>query len=266
MKKTFINCRFSLFTFLFSLLVALLLPVAAGAQDRVKASVSGSLVSKYMWRGLKEGDISLQPELDLKWKGLNLNIWGDKGLDKEDHDEIDITLGYSRWGFNIGVIDYWTADVDPRNRFFFFSSGRDCPHQLEANIGYTCKYGSLQAYTMFAGNDFKIDGRRAYSTYIELSVPFRAVGLDWDVRAGISPMESAGKSYEEKVTDASGKTTTVTRGDWMYGERFTCNMVSIRATKDFEFKHLRLPVYVELHANPYLQTAHVFLGISVATL
>ena len=254
MKKSPITHHLSL------IILFLLLPAAAVAQDRVKASVSANLVSKYMWRGANQGDISLQPELDLKWKGLNLNIWGDKGLDKDDHDEIDITLGYSRWGFNIGVIDYWTADVDPRNRFFFFSSGHDCPHQLEANIGYTCKYGSLQAYTMFAGNDFKIDGRRAYSTYIELSVPFRAAGLDWDVRAGITPMESAGKSYEHQGHPTIRQAIT-NRVDWMYGEGFTCNMASLRATKNFPVQAFRLPVFAELHTNPYLKKANFLVGV-----
>ena len=57
---------------------------------------------------------------------------------------------------------------------------------------------------MVYGNDYKIDGSRAFSTYIELSVPFRAGGLDWDVRAGITPMESAGTSYKEIVLTDEG--------------------------------------------------------------
>ena len=242
------------------------LPAQVSAQDEFTASVSGSLVSRYMWRGIDMAGPSIQPSLTLGWKGLSLDVSGNIPFDKEDVRDIDVTLGYSLYGFNIGVIDYWTADVDPKNRYFYYGGEAECPHQLEANLGYTCKYGSLQAYTMVYGNDFKIDGDRAYSTYIELSVPFRLGGLDWDVRAGVTPFESAGSTYDETVVTESGKTKTVTRGDWMYGESFTCNMASIRATKNLEFKHFNVPVFVELHTNPYLQRANLVFGVTITSL
>lgn len=252
--------------FALALAAITLLPAQVSAQDEFTASVSGSLVSRYMWRGTDMAGPSIQPSLTLGWKGLSLDVSGNIPFDKEDVRDIDVTLGYSLYGFNIGVIDYWTADVDPKNRYFYYGGEAECPHQLEANLGYTCKYGSLQAYTMVYGNDFKIDGDRAYSTYIELSVPFRLGGLDWDVRAGVTPFESAGSTYDETVITESGKTKTVTRGDWMYGESFTCNMASIRATKNLEFKHFNVPVFVELHTNPYLQRANLVFGVTITSL
>lgn len=252
--------------FALALAAITLLPAQVSAQDEFTASVSGSLVSRYMWRGIDMAGPSIQPSLTLGWKGLSLDVGGNIPFDKEDVRDIDVTLGYSLYGFNIGVIDYWTADVDPKNRYFYYGGEAECPHQLEANLGYTCKYGSLQAYTMVYGNDYKIDGDRAYSTYIELSVPFRLGGLDWDVRAGVTPFESAGSTYDETVITESGKTKTVTRGDWMYGESFTCNMASIRATKNLEFKHFNVPVFVELHTNPYLQRANLVFGVTITSL
>ena len=253
---------------LFALALAAItfLPASVSAQDQFKATVSGDLVSRYMWRGLDMAGPSLQPTLKVAWKGLSLDISSNVPFDKEETKDIDVTLGYSLFGVNIGVIDYWTANVDPRNRYFYYGGGMECPHQLEANIGYNCKYGSLQAYTMVYGNDYRIDGKRAYSTYIELSVPFRLGGLNWDVRAGVTPMESAGSTFEEKVVTATGKTKTYTRGDWMYGESFTCNLASIRATKELEFKHFNVPVYVELHANPYLQRTNMVFGVAIKSL
>lgn len=249
-----------------SFVICLLLPSQGQAQDKVETNLSATLVSKYMWRGMTVGGISLQPEVNISWQGLSLNAWGTKSFNKDDKEEIDLTLGYSRWGFNIGVTDYWTAGIDPKNRFFYYGGKELCPHQLEGNIGYTCKYGSIQAYTMFYGNDYKINGKQAYSTFIELSIPFRACGIDWNLRAGITPFESAGSSYQEKVEGEDGRTKTVIRGDWLYGESFTCNMASIRATKNLTFKHCQVPVFVELHTNPYLQTVHLLLGVSIATL
>ena len=243
------------------------LPASLSAQDKVTATVSADLVSRYMWRGIDMAGVSIQPELNLAWQGLSLDIEGSNPLEKDGGvQDLDVTLGYSLYGFNIGVTDYWTADVDPRNRYFYYGGETECPHQLEGNIGYTCKYGSLQAYTMFYGNDFKIDGSRAYSTYIELSVPFKLGGIDWDVRAGVTPFESAGTTYQEQVVTETGKVKTYTRGDWMYGESFTCNLASVRATKEFEFKKFKLPVFVELHTNPYLQRANLVFGISISSL
>ncbi len=234
--------------------------------NRIEAYVSGSLVSQYMWRGIDMAGPSLQPEVNIAWRGLSLDIASSIPFDKEDIKDIDVTLSYTLAGFNIGVIDYWTSGVDPRERYFYYSDKADCPHQLEANIGYSCKYFSLQAYTMVYGNDYKIDGKRAYSTFIELGVPFRLGGLDWDLRAGITPMESAGTTYQEQVITETGKTKTYTRGDWVYGESFTCNMASLRATKQLEFKHFQMPIFVELHTNPYLQRANLVLGISFNSL
>lgn len=244
----------------------------ASAQDqfepdnRVEASVSASLVSRYMWRGIDNAGPSFQPQLDLAWKGLSLTLGSNVPFDKDDVKDLDVNLNYTLFGFNIGVTDYWTADVDIRNRYFYYGGERECPHQLEANIGYSCEYGSLQAYTMVYGNDYKIDGDRAYSTYIELSVPFRLGGLDWDARVGVTPMESAGYTYEEEYLTESGKKKTHTRGEWMYGESFTCNMASLRATKNLEFKHFSVPVFVELHTNPYLQRANLVLGVTIKSL
>lgn len=254
---------------LFALALAAItfLPASLSAQDKVTATVSADLVSRYMWRGIDMAGVSIQPELNLAWQGLSLDIEGSNPLAKDGGvQDLDVTLGYSLYGFNIGVTDYWTADVDPRNRYFYYGGETECPHQLEGNIGYTCKYGSLQAYTMFYGNDFKIDGSRAYSTYIELSVPFKLGGIDWDVRAGVTPFESAGTTYQEQVVTETGKVKTYTRGDWMYGESFTCNLASVRATKEFEFKKFKLPVFVELHTNPYLQRANLVFGISISSL
>jgi hypothetical protein len=252
---------------LFALALAAITFMPVSAQDKVTATASADLVTRYMWRGIDMAGVSIQPELNLAWQGLSLDIEGSNPLEKDGGvQDLNVTLGYSLYGFNIGVTDYWTADVDPRNRYFYYGGETECPHQLEANIGYSCEYGSLQAYTMVYGNDYKIDGDRAYSTYIELSVPFRLGGLDWDARVGVTPMESAGYTYEEEYLTESGKKKTHTRGEWMYGESFTCNMASLRATKNLDFKHFSVPVFVELHTNPYLQRANLVLGVTIKSL
>jgi hypothetical protein len=227
-----------------------------------KAHVQADFVSHYMWRGTDMGGISIQPELGVSWKGLSLNAFGNAGFDKDDVKELDITLGYGYKGFNIGITDYWATGVDPDDRYFFYKD-KETAHQFEANFGYSGKYFSLQAYTMFWGNDYKINGDRAYSTYVELSVPFRAGGLDWDARVGITPFESAGYATTSTKQNSLGKQITVKESHYFYGEGFACNMASIRATKNLQYKSLRLPIFAEIHTNPYLQKANFLVGISV---
>ena len=53
-------------------MAATLVPVAAGAQDKVEASVGADLVSSYIWRGQELGDVSIQPSVSLSWKAFRL--------------------------------------------------------------------------------------------------------------------------------------------------------------------------------------------------
>lgn len=251
---------------LLALMAMLFVPATMSAEDNndkkeVQAYVSGTLLSKYIWRGSELAGICIQPEAGISWKGLSLVASGNAGFQKDDVEEFDITLGYERWGFNIGVTDYWSTGVDPENRYFYYDPHLSS-HQFEANIGYTCNYFSLQAYTMFWGNDFKINGDRAYSTFIELSVPFRLAGLDWDARVGVTPMESAGFTTPIVVESIFGQVEGV-QNHYFYGEGFTCNVAKLRATKTFNFKHLEIPVFAEVNTNPYLQKAHFLLGVTV---
>ena len=241
-------------------LVALtLLPATSWAQKKIESDIQADFVSRYVWRGQDQGGFSIQPEGTIRWQGLSLSAWGTVGLDKDDAREIDVTLGYERWGINIGVTDYWETGIDEQDRYLHFE--KKGAHKLEANLGYTCKYGSLQAYTIFWGNDYKIDGKQAYSTYIELSVPFRLGSVDWVAKAGITPMESAGYTTTKTVPTIWGN-ATVQVPHHTYAEGFACNVASLRATKSATIGSLELPLYGEVIYNPYLNTAHMLFGVT----
>ena len=233
----------------------------AMAQQEVEASVQADVVSHYMWRGQDRGGISIQPQGEVRWQGLSLGLQGNAGVESVDPHEINLSLGYSIAGFNIGVTDYWTTGVDPENRYFYFDKDKT-PHQFEGNIGYTCPYFSLQGYTMFWGNDFKKNGDRAYSTYIELGIPFKLGGIDWMLTGGFTPMESAGEYYQHEIDTPLGP-TTVQSARYDYAEGFAMNSASLRATKNLFLGDVRVPIFAELHTNPYLQTARLLFGFSI---
>ena len=238
-----------------------MLPQGLSAQEEVEANINADIVSRYMWRGQHLGNVSIQPEMSVSWQGLKLSAEGSLGFESTDTREIDVTLGYSKFGFNIGVTDYWTSGVDENNRYFHFP--KKGPHQLEGNIGYSCKYFSLQAYTIFWGNDFKISGDQAYSTYIEVNVPFKLGGVDWNVAAAMTPFETAGYTVTTEETLATGVKKDVTKPYYFYAEGAACVMASVRATKNFEMSFGKLPVFAEFHANPYLQTADMLFGVTI---
>jgi len=245
------------------LAVLLLIPTATCAQDKLKAFISSDIVSHYMWRGQDLGNICIQPEIGLAWKGLSLSLSGSMGFRSEDYEELDIKLEYEHdCGLQLHLTDYWAEDGYD-NRYLFLQ--HDANHMLEAGIGYGCKYGSLTWYTMIAGYDYKTNGDRAFSSFVELEIPFKAFTLDWDFKLGLCPYESSGAVFEETVTEHD-QTYNISYTDYFYAKCFAVNMLSLRATKTFEFKKFELPVFTEIHVNPASQHARLLLGLTIDIL
>lgn len=238
------------------------IPASAQSDDnKVESYVDVDFVSHYMWRGQDKGNVSLQPEAYVSWQGLTLKLEGSIGLDSSDGQDLDVTLGFERFGFNIGVIDCWESGLDPNDRYFYYQ--KKGAHRLEANIGYSWKYGSLQAYTIFWGNDYRTSGERAYSTYVELSVPFKLGGVDWKLSVGGTPFESAGNTELVEV-EGIFDGEIYGRNHYYYAEGPACVMASLRATKTINLGFAHIPVFAELHTNPYLQKATFLCGLTIA--
>lgn len=217
-----------------------LLPLAA--QDRVEATVQADVVSQYIWRGQDLGDVSLQPTLGLAYKGLSLTAWGSVGLsDPDDTKELDLTLAYKVGGLNIGVTDYWFNA--PNDRYFCYAA-HETSHVFEANIGYDFGPVAVQWYTNFAGNDgFNKSGKRAYSSYVEASAPFRLAGCQWTAAVGAVPYATS------FYADAGG---------------FAVTNVSLRAAKDIRVtKTFTLPLFAAVSANPSTEKAYMVFGFTL---
>lgn len=210
----------------------------AGAQDKVKAILGMDLVNQYIWRGQDMGDMSLQPTLGVAWKGLSLSAWGSVGITSpEDDKELDLTLEYSKSGFNVGVTDYWFSDGS-----YFQYKAHKTTHVGEVNIGYDFGFLNAKWYTIFAGDDgMNKSAERAYSSYFELTAPFRLAKLDWEANLGVVP-------YATSSYNANG---------------FCVTNVGLKATKDFVIKQkYHLPVFVGLTANPRNEKVYMICGVS----
>ena len=218
--------------------------MGAAAQDEIETTMGADVVSNYVWRGQDLGSVSLQPMLGVGWRGLSLAAWGNVGLsDPDDTKEIDLTLGYTLGGLNIGITDYWVSKdgLDPQGRYFKYDA-HGTNHVFEANIGYDFGFASLQWFTNFSGNDYKADGKRAYSSYVEATVPFKLAAVDWTATAGAVPA----------ATDYYGTTG------------FAVTNLSLKATKDIKVTDaFSIPVFAQFVGNPCSQKAYLVFGLTL---
>lgn len=215
---------------------------AANAQDKVEATMQADVVSQYLWRGQELGQVSLQPSLGLSYKGLSLTAWGSVGLSEPgDTKELDLTLAYSVGGFNIGVTDYWFNS--PNERYFCYGA-HSTSHVFEANVGYDFGPVGVQWYTNFAGNDgVGNGGSRAYSSYVEVSAPFRLAGCDWSAAVGAVPYAT------DFYSSADG---------------FAVTNVSLKASKDISVtERFAIPLFAGLAVNPSTEKTYLYCGFTL---
>ena len=217
-------------------------PVIMCAQDEIETTIGADIVNQYIWRGQELGDVSLQPTLGIAYKGVSLTAWGSVGLsDKDDTKEFDITAAYTIGGFHIGVTDYWFNT--PNERYFAYEAHKTS-HVFEANIGYDFGVASLNWNTNFAGNDgVNKDGKRAYSSYFEASVPFKLASCEWTATIGAVPYATS------FYANANG---------------FAVTNVGIKATKDIKINdHFCIPIFAGITANPSTEKAFFIFGLSL---
>lgn len=216
------------------------LTTTANAQETVEAEVSADVVSKYIWRGQDFGKAAIQPSASVSYKGLSLAAWGSYGIVEGGEEEFDLTLSYTTGGFNVGITDYFcSADA----RYFLYDAHKTA-HTFEANIGYDFGPLSVQWFTNFAGADgVNKDGKRAYSSYLELNAPFSMGGLDWDATVGAVPFAT------DFYADATG---------------FAVTNISLKASKDIKITDtFSVPVFAAINANPSSQKAYFTFGFTL---
>ena len=213
--------------------MSLFTATAVEAKTEIETTLAADVVSQYIWRGLDSGHTSFQPTLGIGYKGLSLTAWGSTGLtDSSDTRELDLTLGYTISGFNVGITDYWFSNgLDPLSRYFKYDA-HGTNHVFEANVGYD-----------FAGNDGRTKSdKRAYSSYFEISVPFRLGGMSWSATAGAVP-------YATSFYNTEG---------------FAVTNISLRVAKDIRITDsFSIPIFGQITANPSSQDAYLVFGFTL---
>lgn len=224
---------------------AMSVPATAMAQDTVEATVGADVVSNYIWRGQDMGAVAVQPSLGLSYKGFSLSAWGSYGIvDRDDTKELDFTLSYTTGGLTVGITDYYVVSgVANCPASYFLYDSHKTAHVFEANVGYDFGKFSINWFTNFAGADgMNKDGKRAYSSYVEVAAPFTLGGLDCEATVGAVP-------YATSIyADANGLAVT---------------NVQVKATKEVEFTpSFKLPIFGAVTANPSTQSLYFTAGVS----
>ncbi|MDR2041360.1 MAG: hypothetical protein LBP98_03480 [Tannerella sp.] len=215
-------------------------PARMGAQE---LSAGGDLVSSYVWRGAYCGGVSIQPALSFSAGGFSLAAWGSVGFTSPAYvDEFDFTLGYGIGGLSLALTDYWFAYRGELEADDYFSYGDQTAHMFEASAGYDFGPLALSWNTFFAGADDKPsdEDKRAFSTYIEASAPFKVGDYGLKLELGVTPWES------------------------IYADGFNVVNLGITGSKEIKVtESFTLPAFTKVIFNPAGKQAYFVFGISL---
>ncbi len=213
------------------------------------------VVANYLWRGVYVGGLALQPSAQVGYGGLYLDMWWNIGSYdwtfkhnpvnarvKGFNPEVDLTIGFSRWGLNVRYMHmyYFDTYMDGGNsRFFDFSNPEKGGITQEWDISYRVS-DRLPLSILIATRTWGRDGytndngerKRAYSTYIELGYDF---SLPWqlmlEARLGMTPNKSIYTGYQ---TD------------------FAVVNVSAKLSRSWQVsQHCDMNVFAQMMINPY---------------
>lgn len=219
----------------------LTLLVSCACLSAQEVLLNADFVSSYIWRGTKLGNASVQPTLGFNWKGWTLSAWGSTEFSKENN-EIDVTLEYEYKNLTLYAVNYFTQTEDEPFRYFHYHP-RTTGHTFEVGAAYQlCEQFPLTVswYTTFAGNDYRENEKRAWSSYGEVSYPFTVKKVNLSAEVGFTPWEG------------------------LYSDRFNVVNISLTTTKELKLSSkFSLPLFGKLIANPYEEQLYFVLGISL---
>lgn len=172
-------------------------------------SASATLTSNYIWRGLYVAGPSLQADATVSYAGLFANMWWNVGATdwafSGFNPEVDLTLGYSRWGLTVLYMHMFYFDKysdGTPSRFFDFRNhlkgGTTGEWRISYRVSDRIPLSCLVAMRTFGRDGYEVNGKlkRAYSTYIELGYDFD-LGENWMLaaRVGVTPAKSLYTGY-----------------------------------------------------------------------
>lgn len=182
-------------------------------------SANALVTSNYIWRGLYVGGPSVQLDATVSYAGVFANVWWNIGATDWTFNalnpELDVTIGFSRWGLSVYYLHMYYFDRyanGEMSRYFDFNNHAKGGTTGEWRVaytrpvytnkrGWTTSVNGLCAFRTFGRDGYYDDAtgelKRAYSTYIEVGVD-QTFGQGWSLaaRLGITPAKSMYTGYQ----------------------------------------------------------------------
>lgn len=220
---------------------------AAAQEKGVSFSGGTDLVSTYIWRGVYEAGVSLQPTLAMSVGDFSVTAWGSVDFASTSYKEMDITLAYALGPVTISLADlYWEGGAADRSVISrnYFDFGKASPHRVELGASWVVSEKvpfTLSWYTvLFGAADVNAKGNRAYASYFEVAYPFGVKGVDMKAGVGMVPWNAVGTYgidrdfYVQNVFLNAGKSWSFEKAESLSFGVFT-NLSWNPATEDVNF-------------------------------
>lgn len=243
MKK---ECLFKVSVLVMSLGTLTTVAKAEEPAKSISIEAGADVVSSYIWRGQDCGGFSIQPSLTISHEtsGLSFNVWASaelfEGSEWANMNEFDLALSWSKGGLSLGLTDY---NFCTGKYFGDWTFNGESSHNLEANLGYDFGPLALSWNTMLTGSDHRINNKgeltRNYSTYFEISAPWKLVGVEGSAAIGASLWDDAFTAVDN--------------------ESFNICNISVTATKEF----FKLPFSASVIANPQTDKVYFVIGVTL---
>jgi len=216
--------------------------MAEESEKAVSLELGADVVSSYIWRGQNLGAFSVQPSVTVTFNKANVSLgaWASAELFSTGASvnmrEFDLSLSWSPIEpLSVTLTDYYFCSA---NYFSAWTWNSASAHTLEATVAYDLGFLSASWNTVVAGVDHKADGKRAYSTYVELAAPYKLGGVEGAVTVGASLWDDA---YTQAGTDG-----------------FKVINVGLSASKEV----FKLPFTASVITNPYTDKVYFVVGVS----
>jgi len=221
--------------------VSLMCVMVQAQESESPVSFSADLVSRYVWRGMDQGQgASIQPTLEFSKGGFSLGAWASTSIAQvTEVDEVDLYVSYSTDHFSATFTDYYWNGGKAK----YGDYGND--HYFELGLGYTVSEDVPLTFAwntiLFGGKSWEMDENddRMFSSYFNAAYEFDVKGVSFTPAIGINPWKS------------------------QYDEDFSVMDITLTASKDFQITDKwTLPVMAQFIVSPATDKAFLVVGVT----
>lgn len=240
----------------FVLAIMLAIPGWLTAQTETSLNAGVDLMSRYVWRGMNLGGSSpsIQPTLEYAVGNFTIGTWGAFSMsDGLSIQETDLYLSYNiKDMFSLTVTDYFLPDETLENNKYFDFTEDETGHLFEASASFNgtekIPFTFLAAVNFWGADARKADGKKQYSTYLELGFNGSCKDVDYNIFMGLTP------TNPDKEKEETG----------YYGPEAGVINIGITASKEVKITdHFSLPVSTSFIVNPQAENVFLVFGISL---